>query len=281
MRGEASAPASSANLGPGFDTVALALGLRCIARVEQARAWLVVSDGSDPGQQANEFIAAAAAAAGVEGPLQVEIESEVPRASGLGSSAAVAIAVAAAAIRATGREPARDEVFRAVAAVEGHGDNAAAGVYGGLAVVAGNSVLHFDLAGSLVPVVAVPGRELLTSDARTVLPTHVPLAAAARNVARGIALIGGLRTGDPEMLAAAAGDELHETYRAGLSPGAGELMAAALAEGALHAAWSGAGPSVLAIAATEAADAVAGALERELAGGGTVLMPGVDRDGLG
>ncbi len=281
MRGEASAPASSANLGPGFDSIALALGLRCVVRAEAADEWRVLSAGVDPGEEATAFVVTAARSAGVDGPLRVEIESEIPRASGLGSSAAVAVAVAAAAIRASGREPGRDRVFAAAAEAEGHGDNAAAAVYGGLTVAADDGVLHLEVADSLVPVVAVPDDRLLTSEARSALPTHVPLAAAARNVARGIALIEGLRTGDETALAAAGGDELHERYRAELSPGAGKLMAAARAAGALHASWSGAGPSVLAIATGRSADRVADALRRELGDGGTVLAPGVDRVGLG
>ena len=81
-------------------------------------------------------------------------------------------------------------------------------------------------------------------------------------------------------LAAAAGDELHESYRAELSPRAGKLMAAARAAGALHASWSGAGPSVLAIATAETTSAVADALDAALNGEGTVLTPGIDRSGL-
>ena len=194
MPGEASAPASSANLGPGFDTIALALDLRCVARVTPAETWSVRSNGADPGRDAVAFVTAVAASAGPPGPLRVDIDSDVPRASGLGSSAAVAVAVVAATIRAGGREPTRDEVFAVAAECEGHPDNAAAATYGGLAVVTAGGVLHLDVAESLVLVVAVPGAELLTVDARAALPTHVPIGAAARNVALGGTLIGGIES---------------------------------------------------------------------------------------
>ncbi len=280
MSGEASAPASAANLGPGFDCVALALRLRCRATAAPASEWRVRSGGVDPGPEATTFILRAArAAAGDRVALAVDVDSDVPRASGLGSSAAVAAAVAAAAWRAVGGEPADDELFRLVARLEGHSDNAAAVVHGGLVAVVGDTVAALELSPALEPVVAVPDEELSTREARQALPGTVPHGAAARSVARAVALIEGLRRADRALLAEAAGDELHEAYRSVLAPGAAKLVAAARGAGAMHASWSGAGPSVLAFVTPDSKEAVCGALEEAIGGAGRVLTPGVDYDG--
>ncbi len=276
----ASAPASAANLGPGFDCIALALALRCRAAAAQAAEWRVRSGGADPGPEATAFIVRAArAAVGDDTPMTVKVDSDVPRASGLGSSAAVAASVAAAAWRAVGQEPSDDELFQLVARLEGHPDNAAAVVHGGLVAVAGDTVARLELSTDLEPVVAVPDEELSTRRARQALPDVVPHGAAARSVARAVALVEGLRRADPALLAEAAGDELHEAYRAVLAPGAAKLVAAARGAGALHASWSGAGPSVLAFVTADAKAAVCRALDEALGDGGRVLTPGVDRDG--
>jgi len=278
--GVASAPASSANLGPGFDCLALALELRLTAHVEPAADWTILSGAGDPGSDAASFIRRAAAAAGAPGPLAIRIESEIPQAAGLGSSAALAAAVAAAAAAATGLELSRPDLLAIVAGLEGHGDNAAAAVYGGLVAVVAGEVLSLELSPLLVPIVAVPPTELLTNEARDALPPSVSHAAAARNSARAVALVEGLRTGDETAFALAGGDELHEQFRAPLAPLAGELMAAARSGGALHAAWSGAGPSVLALATDETRKAVVNAMEAVLAGRGAVITPEVAIDGL-
>lgn len=280
MTASASAPASAANLGPGFDCVALALGLRCRATVRPSAEWQVRSDGVEPAAEAVAFVLRVVRAAVSDGqPMAVEIHSDVPRTSGLGSSAAVSAAVAAAALRSGGVEPADDELFRLVARLEGHSDNAAAVVYGGLVAVTGDTVARLELSPELEPVVAVPAEGLSTREARQALPDTVPHGAAARSVARAVALVEGLRRADRALLAEASGDELHEAYRSVLAPGAAKLVAAARSAGALHASWSGAGPSVLAFVTADTQDAVCAALQEALGGGGRVLAPGVDGDG--
>ncbi len=280
MTASASAPASAANLGPGFDCVALALGLRCRATVRPSAEWQVRSDGVEPAAEAVAFVLRVVRAAVSDGqPMAVEIHSDVPRTSGLGSSAAVSAAVAAAALRSGGVEPADDELFRLVAHIEGHPDNAAAVVHGGLVAVAGDTVTRLELAPVLEPLVAVPDESLKTWEARQALPETIPHGAAARSVARAVALIEGLRRADRSLLAEAAGDELHESYRSVLAPGAAKLVAAARAAGAWHASWSGAGPSVLAFVTAAERDPVRTALDEALGGTGRVLAPGVDHTG--
>jgi homoserine kinase len=186
-------------------------------------------------------------------------------------------ATAAAVIRAVGREPTSDELYQLVAAIEGHGDNAGSAVYGGLVAVAGRTLRHLQLSPDLAFVFGVPDDKLKTKEARHALPDDIPRRAAARNVGRVAFLIEGLRTGDPAAFAEAGGDEIHEAYRHPLSPITGEMMDKALEAGALHAAWSGAGPTAIAI--TKHPDEVAAALEEVLADRGRVMILDVASDG--
>ncbi|MGI9529726.1 MAG: homoserine kinase, partial [Acidimicrobiia bacterium] len=133
---------------------------------------------------------------------------------------------------------------------------------------------------SLKPIVAIPNAHLKTSDARAALPPDVSRAAAARSLARLTFLIEGLRSANTEVLTHAAGDELHEEPRAHLSPITGQLMEAARKAGAVHVCWSGAGPTALALATSETAGRVIGAMSDVLGIGGEVLTLSVDHEGL-
>jgi homoserine kinase len=146
--------------------------------------------------------------------------------------------------------------------------------------VAGNSVRRLGLAPTLIPVIGVPFATLATMEAREALPSTVPHAAAARSVARSAFLIEGLRTGDAAALAAAAGDELHEAPRSGLSPVTAEMLAEAQEAGALHSSWSGAGPAVIALATDDTVEAVVAALQAVLGDEGEVMRPAVARTGV-
>jgi homoserine kinase len=210
-------------------------------------------------------------------PVRLVIDNAVPRSRGLGSSAAVMTATAAAAIRATGREPTSEELYDLVTAIEGHGDNAGAAVFGGLVAVAGGTLRHLELSPGLSFVFGVPHERLKTREARHALPADIPRAAAARNVARMAFVVEGLRTGDPAAFAAAGGDEIHEVYRNPLSPITAQMMKAARAAGALHAAWSGAGPTAVAI--TTEPEKVAAALGEVLGDRGRVMGLDVAQDG--
>jgi homoserine kinase len=167
-----------------------------------------------------------------------------------------------------------------VAAIEGHGDNVAAAVHGGLTAVGADGPRSLPISDQLVPIVGVPNERLATSEARDVLPAEVSLATAARSVGRAVALVDGLRTADPAALAAARGDELHEGPRALLSPLTGAVIAAARDAGALHASWSGAGPSALALVTPDHRDAVVAAMEQVLGDAGEVMTLAVDYEGL-
>jgi len=275
----ASAPASSGNLGPGYDVLGLALDLRCTVEATAAdRMTVDDGDGPSPLEPGDMLYDVVDAAVGL--PMALRVRSDVPRARGLGSSSAVTTAAAAAAARAVGREPDRREVYEIVATVEGHGDNAAPAVWGGLQAVGVDGPRRLEISDRLIPVVGIPDARLSTKQARRVVPTEVTLAAAVRNVARAVLLVEGLRTADPDALGAAAGDEFHESARGPLSPITGELMSAARSAGALHVSWSGAGPTAIALATAETRDDVVAALDRVLRGQGFARALRVDLEGL-
>lgn len=258
----ASAPATTANLGPAFDCLALALSPRCVVRARPAGEWSVTHNGAHRlGEGETDGVVAAARRAVGDRPLELEVENSVPLGRGLGSSAAAFVAGAAAALRAHGEDATPDRVFRIAAEMEGHADQAAAAVYGGLVLIPAEGMpLRLPIHPTLRPIVAVPVSRLPTLEARAVLPSHYDRDVMIRSMGRVAALTAGLTTGDPDMLAAAHGDEVHEAWRDKLSPEVGEMIDIARRAGALHAARSGAGPSVVAFVTRDRGERVARAL---------------------
>jgi len=279
MIGSASAPASSGNLGPGFDVLGLALDMRCTVTAKESDVLVLEEPHGAVALSAGHILARTVTAV-CDRPMRLWIDSPIPSARGLGSSSAVASAAAAATIRAAGREPGRDEVYEIVSAIEGHGDNVAATVYGGLVAVGQDGPRSFDIHPDLIPVVGIPDVPLETPAARSVLPEVVSRSAATRSVARAVMLVDGLRLLDRGALTASRGDEMHEEPRSALSPLTGALIAAALDAGAVHAAWSGAGPSALAFATGQTVGAVRAALESVLGDDGRAATLSVDYAGL-
>lgn len=276
----ASAPASSANLGPGFDTLAIALDLRCEVRAAPAPAWSISHSGPEPYSGAAESDAILAAAREVSRrPLRLEVFNHIPLCRGLGSSAAAFAAGTLAALRANGIDPGHDDIFRCVERLEGHPDNAAAAVHGGLVAVVNGSVIELPLSRDLVPIAAAPGFELRTRDARRMIPASVPIETVVRTIGRVTALVEGLRTGSRPVLEMAGGDEIQEAPRIAHNPGAAELIAAALEAGALHACLSGAGPSVLCLVNRDRMASVVPALESLMDPGGRVMVLAPDTVG--
>lgn len=245
----ARAPASSANLGPGLDVLAVALARYCEVRVEAAARLDAVSFGPArtprPLGRDHRVVRAAASVLGCE-RFSLELASEIPVGRGLGSSAAITVAAAMAA----GAD--QREAFEVAARLEGHPDNAAAAAFGGLtAAMVGDDgrpeARRLPLDSELGFVVVVPDRELPTAEARAVLPASVPLADATFNLQRLALLVAGLAD-RRAMVRGAMADRLHQRARAALFPEAAGLIAALEEAGALGACWSGAGSSLLALA---------------------------------
>jgi homoserine kinase len=223
---------------------------------------------------------AAQRAVGPDHQLELDVYNEIPLGRGLGSSAAAFVAGVAAALRSLGSEPDSLRVLEIASELEGHSDNVAASVFGGLVAALGTTARRLQIDPSLKIVVAVPDRRLPTKWARRALPEIVEHEAAARSISRVVALVEAFRTGEPALFSAAAGDELHEGPRSALFPEADDLIFTARSAGALHACWSGAGPSVLAVVLEDRIEPVMAALADELDGEGTVLRPEVALEGL-
>ena len=277
---EASAPASSANLGPGFDVLALALDLRCRVTAETASAWKIDhGEGQRPDEDSDDAVMAAALrAVGEDRPLALHVSNDIPIGRGMGSSAAAIAAGAAAAIGAVEGTADPDRVFELTAQIEGHPDNAAAAVYGGLVLVpAEGRPLRLPIHPTLRPVVAIPDAVFLTSEARRVVPQSVERRVVVRTVARAASLVAGFLTADAALLAAAHGDEFHESPRSGVHPKTARMVERARSAGALHAAWSGSGPSVVALVDERCEEAVASAMAAD---GVRVLRSTVATNGL-
>jgi homoserine kinase len=262
----ASAPASSANLGPGFDTLALALELRCTVSAEPSEMWSIEHTGSHrpSGPDADGVLFAARKAVGEHRPLKLSVKSDIPLGKGLGSSAAAFTAGVAAAMQAVGDEPSPGHVYRVASELEGHPDNVAASVYGGLVLVPAEGMpIRLPLHPSIHVVVGVSGTSLSTAQARSSVPSEFPRPLVVRSLARIAALTAGLISADPLLLAAAHGDEIHEQSRSSLSPEVDRLIRRVRNAGAWHAARSGAGPAVIAIAGLDYLDEVTKAFESE------------------
>ena len=275
----ASAPASTGNLGPAFDCIGLALSPRCTVQAREADEWSVEHVGEfRPGPTDGDGVLAAAHQAVGDRPLSIVVDTDVPMAKGLGSSAAAYVAGIAAALGAIGEDATPDRVFRMAKELEGHDDQVGAAVYGGLVVIPAEGLpMRLPFHPSLRPVVAVPPTSLPTYKARAILADEIPRDVVIRSLARVSLLTAGLITGDPAMLSAAHGDEIHQAPRAHLSPEVDELMDVARRAGALHVARSGAGPSVVAITTLDTADRVADAFRNE---GVRVINESVDTSGL-
>jgi len=259
-------PATSANLGPGFDSfgVALALHDEVTATVTGDGVRVSVSGegaGELPGDERHLVAATMLATFGRLGGrppgFELACVNRIPQARGLGSSSAAIVAgiLLARSLVAGGPDKlGRAAVIRLAAEIEGHPDNVAPCVLGGFSIAwtaapgpaaDGACAVALDDATGVLPVVFVPAQRAYTAQARAALPASVPLADAAFNVARAALLVRAL-TGAPELLLAATEDRIHQDYRAPAMPDTARLVAGLRSAG-IAAVVSGSGPSVLAL----------------------------------
>jgi homoserine kinase len=289
-------PATSANLGPGFDSVGLALTLHDTVTASVRPAGLDVhvtgagagEVGRGEGHLVVRAMRAAFTAVGGQPPgLELHCRNEVPQGFGLGSSAAAIVAglLTARELAAEAGAPAlgSDKLLQLATDLEGHPDNVAACLSGGLTIswVTATAVKLARLTplAGLVPILCLPSIPLATESARLVLPEDIPHAHAAANSARAALLVAGL-TGRPELLLDATEDFLHQPYRAAAMPATAALIDQLRAAG-VAAMVSGAGPAVLALTVNGCGPSAAD-VERIVAKAGPdwrVLPLSVDADG--
>ncbi len=258
------APATTANLGPGFDALGLALDWteEVFLRVLPDGGPLQVvapADAGVPCDEANLVVRGAravlATAGRREAGLRVYLRARLPVGRGLGSSAAAVAAGLVGANFALGQPLSPARLVDLGAAIEGHPDNLAPAILGGFCVsgvaaaggAGGVLAVRLPVPPGVVAVAAVPDRALDTHTARHALPASVPFADAVANVQRACLLVAAMASGRMDVLDEATRDRLHEPYRAPLIPGLNEFLEAARANGALGAFLSGAGPTVLAL----------------------------------
>ncbi len=265
-------PASTANLGSGFDAFAAALSLKLRAELHHGdEAGIVLNAHGEgaPGRDADpeenllirafrEGMRTAHGSSAGSGSWRLEVSSMIPAARGLGSSAAAIVAGLLLGASVGRSAPPVDELFELAAELEGHPDTVAAALYGGFTLAVGGDAVSGERGGATMlrrfrvpeawmPVLFISGTQSRTGEMRAVLPDSVPRADAVRQAGRSALLATAIMTSDAGMLRRAMEDRLHQPYRLPRLPGVEALIADAYEHGAAGAALSGAGPSVLAI----------------------------------
>ena len=257
-------PATTANLGPGYDCLALTLDLwnHAVFTLEGKGINLKIKgEGSSKLVEDKRNLIAKSAIRFFEAfnfpeplGLQIECDNNIPLGSGLGSSAAAVMTGLVGANALLGNIASQDDILELASRIEGHPDNVAAALFGGLSIVIKEQThlihQHVSIKETLVSL-AIPEFELPTLVSRAALPKAVPLADVVFNLGRTAMVVEALRNGNLDLLAYAMEDRLHQPYRLKLLPGAIYAMEAAKATGASAVALSGAGPSVIAFTAKD------------------------------
>jgi homoserine kinase len=267
-------PATTANLGAGFDCIGAALSLyndfiftqiateTLTIAVQGLEAAKVNTDASNLAYQA--FVKLYARIDRSPPVIQLEIKLGIPLARGLGSSATAIVGGLLGANALAGNPLSPAEIRQLAIEMEGHPDNVVPALIGGCRLAAtatsGWAIADIPWHDSIVPVVAIPNFELSTAAARSVLPNEYSRADAIFNTAHLGLLIRGLETGNPDWLTAALTDRIHQPYRQQLIPGYTDVEQAVIAAGGYGMVISGAGPTLLALSTVECSEAVATAM---------------------
>jgi homoserine kinase len=235
-------PASSANLGPGYDCLAAALSLYLELEVEETGEFAVETDLEGvPTDRSNLVVQAFEKLHPADG-LTFRIKSDIPLAAGLGSSAAAIVAGLTAADHMYELDA---DVYPGAVEIEGHPDNVAAALYGGFVICTPQNAVRFEPAAGLEGVIAIPPDAVPTHEARAALPATVPITDAVANIASAATLVLGLSKDDFSLIGEGLRDRIHQDRRAHLYPRSIDLVNKSGEIGALGATVSGAGPTVL------------------------------------
>jgi homoserine kinase len=242
-------PATSANLGPGYDVLAAALALHLELEVEETGSFSVEADDLGvPLDRSNLCVRAFEALRPADG-IAFRIRSEIPLAAGLGSSAAAIVGgmLAADHLYELAQEP--EDVLVRAAELEGHPDNVAAALYGGFVVCAHDgdrvTATRLEPPQGVEAVVVVPREQVPTEEARKAIPDEVPLGDAVANISAAAELVLGIQRSDLTLIGRGLADRIHQPHRAHLYPRSMEVVQEAPRMGAIGATISGAGPAVL------------------------------------
>jgi homoserine kinase len=266
-------PATTANLGPGFDCLGAALALdnvfemRCLEGGSQRFDLIIESqEGSHLRGGPDNLVYRSAQRVWKEAGqepvgLEARVQLAVPPARGLGSSATAIVAGLMGANALVGEPLSKEKLLELAIDIEGHPDNVVPSLVGGLCMTARAAshrwrVVRCEWSPQVVAVVAIPAIRLTTSEARRAMPKAIPVADAVINLGALTLLLQGLRTGNGDLITDGMHDRLHEPYRWGLIPGGQKVREAALQAGAWGCVISGAGPSLLAICRADVADGV-------------------------
>jgi len=264
-------PASSANLGPGYDVLAAAVSMFMELEVEEAGEFSLDPGGLDVSTGRDNLVVRAFETLHPADGIAFRLRSEIPLARGLGSSAAAIVAGLFAADHLFELALSEEEMLARATALEGHPDNVAAAIYGGFVICGrgkGGAPLaaRFDPPGGLEGVVVIPPEEISTELARGAIPAELPLGDAVANVAAAAQLVLGLQRADLDLVARGLADSIHQDRRRDLYPRSMQLVDGATELGALGATISGAGPTVLVWTTWQDAGKVTAALEERCAG---------------
>jgi homoserine kinase len=263
-------PASSANLGPGYDVLAAAVSLFLELEVEETGEFSLGSGGLDVSTGRDNLVVRAFESLHPAEGIAFRLKSEIPLARGLGSSAAAIVAGLFAADHLFELALSKEEMLARATGLEGHPDNVAAAIYGGFVICGPGegdapSAARFDPPGGLEGIAVIPAEEVSTERARAAIPAEVPLTEAVANVSAASRLVLGLQRADLDLVAAGLADRIHQPRRRELYPRSMGLVDDAVQLGALGATISGAGPAVLVWTTWQEAGNVAEALERRCA----------------
>jgi homoserine kinase len=241
-------PASSANLGPGYDVLAAALSLHLELEVAEQGEFSVDAAEGVAADRSNLCVRAFEALHPADG-LRFAIRSEIPPARGLGSSAAAIVAGLMAADHLFELALERDELYARAVELEGHPDNVAAALFGGFVVCAEDAgvvtATRLDPPQGVEAVVVIPHEQVPTEEAREAIPDQVPVVDAVANISAAAELVLGIQRSDLTLIGRGLSDHLHQPARAHLYPRSMEIVEEAPRMGAIGATISGAGPTVL------------------------------------
>ena len=260
-------PASSANLGPGFDTFAAALSIHMELEVVESGRFSIETDLAIARDRRNLSVRGFERLHPVD-DFTFRMRSDIPLSGGLGTSAAAYLAGLMAADHLFELDA---DILSLATELEGHPDNVAAALLGGFVICADGEATRFDAPSGLESVLVVPRKAVRTKEARAALPAQVPMADAVFNTAHAALLTLGLARGDWDLVRRGLADRLHQPHRAHLFPRSMDIVARATELGALGATISGAGPTVIVWCHYEQTGGVIESLRREAEGWADVL----------